>query len=88
MLIELDDVRRTVGLVLGRHDPNADDRLVEDLGGESIDLLNIVVTLEEKYGVSIDEAATGGVSTVRDLYDLVLKSPHDRMPSTDPGRPA
>ena len=88
MLIELDDVRRTVGLVLGRRDPNADDRLAEDLGGESIDLLNIVVTLEQKYGVSIDEAATGGVSTVRDLYDLVLKSPHAPMSPADPGRPA
>jgi len=88
MLIELDDVRRTVGLVLGRHDPNADDRLVEDLGAESIDLLNIVVTLEEKYGVSIDEVAATGVSTVRDLYDLALKSPHAAKPSADPGRPA
>ena len=88
MLIELDDVRRTVGLVLGCRDPNPDDRLAEDLGGESIDLLNILVTLEQKYGVSIDEAATIGVSTVRDLYDLVLKSPHAAMPSADPGRPA
>jgi acyl carrier protein len=75
MLIDLDDVGRTVGLVLGRRDPKADDRIQADLGGESIDVLNIVVTLEQKYGISIDEAAMANVSTVRDLYQLLLKSP-------------
>lgn len=88
MLIELDDVCRTVGLVLGCPAPNPDDSLVEDLGAESIDLLNIVVTLEQKHGVAIDEAATASVSTVRDLYDLVLKSPHASAPAVDPGRTA
>jgi acyl carrier protein len=71
MLIELDDVCRTVGLVLGRRDPKPDDRIQADLGGESIDVLNIVVTLEQKYGISIDESAMAQVSTVRDLYTLL-----------------
>ncbi len=88
MLIELDDVCRTVGLVLGRRTTAADDRVMEDLGAESIDVLNVMVTLEQKYGVSIDEAALAGVSTVRDLYQLVLKSPHAANPPADPGRPA
>jgi acyl carrier protein len=83
-MIDLEDVCRTVGLVLGRRNTRADDRLMEDLGGESIDVLNVVVTLEQKYGVSIDEAALAGVSTVRDLYDLVLKSPHAAVSPADP----
>ncbi len=83
MLIALDEVCRTVGLVLGHRNPQPDDRLVEDLGSESIDLLNITVALEQKYGVSIDEAATAGVSTVRDLYDVLLKSPHATALSGD-----
>ncbi len=86
-MIELDAVRHTVARVLGQRDPNPDDRLVEDLGAQSIDVLNIVVTIEEEYRVSIDEAATAGVSTVRDLYDLVLKSPNATAP-VDPGRTA
>ena len=88
MLIELDDVCRTVGLVLGRRTVSADDRVMEDLGAESIDVLNVMVTLEQKYGVSIDEAAMAGVSTVRDLYAVVLKSPHAAPAPPDPGRPA
>ena len=74
-MIEIDDVCRAVGLVLGRRDPKADDRLEADLGAESIDVLNIVVTLEQKYGVAIDESAMANVSTVRDLHTLVLNSP-------------
>ncbi|MCX6543993.1 MAG: acyl carrier protein [Acidobacteria bacterium] len=88
MLIELDDVCRAVGLVLGRRDPKADDRIQADLGGESIDVLNIVVTLEQKYGIVIDEAAMANVSTVRDLYDLALKSSHAAIPAANPARPA
>ncbi len=87
-MIDLDAVRRTVARVLGQRDPNPDDRLVEDLGAQSIDLLNIVVTLEEEFRVSIDEAATGGVSTVRDLYDLVLRSPDVPASRANADRPA
>lgn len=87
-MIELDGVRRTVGRVLGQRDPNPDDRLVEDLGAQSIDLLNIVVTLEDEYRVSIDEAATAGVSTVRDLYELVSRSPNVPPSPADARRPA
>jgi acyl carrier protein len=88
MLIELDDFCGTVSLVLGRKNTAAGDRLQEDLGAESIDVLNVMVTLEQKYGVSIDEAAMAGVSTVRDLYEVVLKSPHAAAPPADPARPA
>ncbi len=87
-MIELDAVRRTVARVLGQRDPNPDDRLVEDLSAQSVDLLNIIVTLEQEYHVSIDEAATAGVSTVRDLYDLVLRSPNVPASPTDARRPA
>ncbi len=75
MLIDLEDVCRTVGLVLGHRGPAADDRLREDLGAESIDLLNISVTAEQKYGVALDEAAMVRVSTVRDLYHLLTETP-------------
>jgi acyl carrier protein len=86
-VIDLDDVVRTVSLVLGRREVKADDRLIEDLGAESMDVLGVMVTLEEKYGVAIDETAVAGVSTVRDLYDVVLKS-HAPIPPADTGRSA
>jgi acyl carrier protein len=88
MLIELEDVCRTVSLVLGRRGAKADDRLIEDLGAESVDVLGLMVTLEEKHGVAIDEAAMATVATVRDLYEVVLKSSHAPIPAADPTRSA
>jgi acyl carrier protein len=88
MLIELDDVCRTVALVLGLRTAPPNGRIQEDLGAESFDVLNIVVTLEEKYGVSIDEAAAANVSTVRDLYHVLLKSRDGASRSRDPDRVA
>jgi acyl carrier protein len=84
MLIELDDVRRTVGLVLGCRDPKADARIEADLGAESLDVLNLVATLEDQYAIPIDEAALAGVSTVWDLYHLLLKSSGGAIPPTEP----
>jgi acyl carrier protein len=72
MLVTLDDVARVVGLVLGKRVVNGDHRLIEDLGAESADVLNIMVTLEQKYGVRIDDGAMSEASTVSDLYNLLL----------------
>lgn len=88
MLIELADVCSTVSLVLGRRGVGPDDRLIEDLGAESIDVLGVLVTLEEKYGVTVDETAMAAVSTVRDLHELVRRSPHASASAADPSRSA
>jgi acyl carrier protein len=76
MLVDLEDVCRTTGLVLGRRRVDADERLVDDLGAESADVLNLMVTLEQKYGVKIDETEMSNVATVHDLYDLLTKITH------------
>ena len=88
MKVELDEVGRTVGLVLGRRQVNSDQRLLEDLGAESADILNIMVTLEEKYNVKFDEAEMTTVATVRDLYDLLVKIIHAPTPASNPDRSA
>jgi acyl carrier protein len=86
MLAELDQVSRTIGLVLGCRHVTADQRLVEDLGAESADILNIMVTLEQKYGVKIDETEMTTVATVRDLYHLLMRMTHAANPGSDPPR--
>jgi acyl carrier protein len=86
MLVELEEVSRTVGLVLGRRQVTGDQRLIEDLGAESADILNIMVTLEQKYSVKIDETEMTNVATVRDLYQLLLKITHASTQGSDPAR--
>lgn len=55
MPITLEEVQRLVARQLGRREVAADDRLVEDLGAESIDVLNVVAALEDRYDVEIAE---------------------------------
>jgi acyl carrier protein len=89
MPAQLDDVSRTVGLVLGLRRVTADQRLVEDLGAESADILNIMVTLEEEYSVRIDEAEMTNVATVRDLHQLLVKTTNGTTtPGSDAARTA
>lgn len=61
------EVRDLVARQLGRRDVALDDRLVEDLGAESIDLVTIVAVMEETYGVTVAEERLPHLHTVRDL---------------------
>jgi acyl carrier protein len=47
----------------------SDSRLVEDLGIDSLDLVSIVLSAQETYGVAIDE---DDVASLRTIADLVL----------------
>ncbi len=74
MPIEIDEIVKTVGLVLGRRNVVPSDRIYEDLGAESADMLNLVVTVEEKYRIAIDESIVPTIRTVADLHELVRRT--------------
>ncbi|MCX4671039.1 acyl carrier protein [Streptomyces sp. NBC_01381] len=59
----------------------ADDRrIAEDLDIDSTELVEVVVALEQHFGISIDADAEGGFRTFRDLVDCV-----DRLLSAGAG---
>jgi acyl carrier protein len=47
-------------------------RFAEDLDADSLDLVELVMGLEEKFNVSIPEEDLEGVATVGNAVDLVL----------------
>ena len=61
------ELRDLVARQLGRHEVAMDDRLIEDLDAESVDLVTIVAVIEETYHVSVDEERLPQLRTVRDL---------------------
>jgi acyl carrier protein len=71
--VSKDDIRKLVGLQLGKRSVNDTDRLAEDLGAESADVANIVAAVEDKYAVTIKESEIARISTPQDLYELVRK---------------
>ena len=71
--VSMDEIKKLVGLQLGKRNINENDRFVEDLGAESADVANLVSTVEEKYGITIKEAEIARLFTPTDLLALVQK---------------
>lgn len=71
--VSMDEIKRLVGIQLGKRNVNESDRFVEDLGAESADVANIVATVEEKYGITIKEAEIASIFTAADLLALIHK---------------
>lgn len=46
-------------------------RFAEDLDADSLDLVELVMALEEEFGVSVPEEELEGIGTVGQAYELV-----------------
>ena len=71
--VSIDEIKKLVGMQLGKRHVNDTDRFVEDLGAESADVANIVATVEEKFGVTIKESEIARMFTSEDLFTLIQK---------------
>ncbi len=71
MAVQMEEIETLVCLQLGLRKVSADDRFMEDLGAESVDLVNIIAAAEDKFNISFDEADISKVRTVQQLYDLI-----------------
>jgi acyl carrier protein len=49
-----------------------DAKFADDLDADSLDLVELVMALEEEFGVSVPEEELEGISTVQGAYDLVV----------------
>lgn len=45
--------------------------IVNDLGADSLDCVEVIMALEEKYGISITDEDAADVRTVQQLIDIV-----------------
>jgi acyl carrier protein len=48
-------------------------RLIEDLGGDSLDMLELIMNLEERFGMEVPDEDTEYIRTVRDIVTYVSK---------------
>jgi acyl carrier protein len=71
MDVTIEDIQTVVAVQLGRKRVPPDARIIEDLGAESLDVVNIVAALEERYGILIEEVELPDLVTVADLHACV-----------------
>lgn len=46
-------------------------KIVEDLGADSLDMIEMLMTLEEKFGVTVPDEKTGELKTVADIANFI-----------------
>ena len=45
--------------------------ILDDLGADSLDVVELVMALEEQFDITVDESELEGVETVQQAFDLV-----------------
>lgn len=71
-------VKRIVTEVLGINleDVRADSHLITDLGADSIDLIEMAMSLEENFGIRVDDDDLDNIHTFGEVVQFVM----DREP--------
>jgi len=69
----IDEVRKMLATQLNIDIKKVGDssRLVEDLGADSLDMIEMLMTLEEKFGVTIPDDKAGNLKTVADIAKFI-----------------
>lgn len=50
-----------------------ESEVVKDLGADSLDVVELMMALEDEYGVTLPEGEVENVKTVQDIVDMVSK---------------
>ncbi len=50
---------------------NDESKLVEDLGADSLDIVEMLMTLEEEFGISIPDEETANMKTVGEIIKVI-----------------
>jgi len=69
----LEDVREVVveQLNVNPDEIKEDSKFVEDLGADSLDVVELVMALEEKFDVEIPDSDAEGIATVGDAIKYI-----------------
>ncbi|MBQ9864956.1 MAG: acyl carrier protein [Bacteroidales bacterium] len=51
-----------------------DDNLTNDLGADSLDIVELIVDVERKYDVHLSDDDTAKIKTVRDIANLIFNT--------------
>jgi acyl carrier protein len=71
--LDVDDLRRLVAQVLDVEPADVTDeaRFVEDLGGDSLQAVEVLVELEKQYGVTFTKADVASLTSFPKVCELI-----------------
>ncbi len=70
-----EDVKKIIVEKLGVNEKevNLKSKIRDDLGADSLDQVDIVMTFEEKFEIQIPDEDTEGIETVGDIVEYIFK---------------
>jgi acyl carrier protein len=74
---KMKDVENKVRAIIAKHygisedDVKNDSSFLTDFGGDSLDIIELVLILEDKYGIEVPEEIAEELDTVQKLYDYI-----------------
>ncbi len=73
MMALLDDIKEVVveQLSVSPEEVKEDAKFVEDLGADSLDVVELVMALEEKFDIEIPDDEAEKIQTVKDVVDYI-----------------
>lgn len=48
-----------------------EQEVVKDLGADSLDVVELMMALEDEYGITLPEGDVEGIKTVQDIVDMM-----------------
>lgn len=48
-----------------------DTDIIEELGADSLDLVDLIMNIEEKYNITVEDDAALGLKKVKDVVDYI-----------------
>ena len=54
-------------------DIKLDSRLVEDLGADSLDVVELIMTFEDEFGISLPDEEVEKMKTIKDVITYIEK---------------
>lgn len=51
----------------------ADKDIIKDLGCDSLDIVTMLMEVEDKYGIEVEENAVSGMTTINDVVSYIEK---------------
>ncbi len=74
---KMKDVENKVRAIIAKHyrisedDVKNDSSFLTDFGGDSLDIIELVLILEDEYGIEVPEEVAEELDTVQKVYDYI-----------------